>query len=447
MPVIFLLILSLLSSYTFAQGYQIDIKFKGAENKKIYLGTYYGNQKLLVDSVVLDGSASGRFSGEKELEQGLYLIALPDVTYFDIIVSDDQKFSIYNDIADITANLKITGSDENGYFTEFQKFTYDKHREITAIDPKLSEKEISFRKDSLVNLVIVKRKENIIRYKGTLFSNMISAMEEPDIPDSVIALGDEAGFQYYKKNYFNRIDFSDERLTKTPIIYNKINHFFLNLCEWHPDTVTKYALLLCEKAEKNRNFFYYVFNHLYRGLSISGKFMNDEAYVALMRKYMDSGLLWWADETLLTGFRTMVKMLEPTLSGSIAPPLSLKDVKNNDYNISNVKTDWLILFFWETDCKHCTTFYEKLRSLAGEEEYSGITFIAVNSTGDFDKWKSFIEANPAPFIQTIADPANPKQLDAWNLFATPRIFVLGSNRHIRLKDPDPEKILLYLYGK
>jgi hypothetical protein len=447
MPKFYFLLLSLLSTISYSQGYQIDIKFKGAENKKIYLGTYYGNQKLIVDSVLLDGTGSGRFSGEKGLEQGLYIIALPDITYFDIIVSNDQKFSVYNDIADITNNLKITGSDENEYFSDFQKFTYNKQLEIKAIDTKLPEKQIAFKKDSLFRLIYTRRKEIIAKYKGTLFTNMLIAMEEPDVPDSIVALGEEAAFQYYKRNYFNNIDFSDERLTKTPIIYNKINHFFLNLCEWHPDSVTKYALLLCEKSENNKNFFYYVFNHLYRGLSLSGKFMNDEAYVALMKKYMDSGKLWWADETLISSFKTTVKMLDPTLSGSVAPPLSLKDVKNADFNISNVKTDWFILFLWETDCKHCAAFYEKLKTLAGKPEYAGITFIAVNSTGDFNKWKTFIEGNPAPFIQTIADPANPKQLDAWNLFATPRIFVLDNSMHIRLKDPDPDKILLYLYGK
>jgi len=444
MQYFFAVLLALLCSCSYTQGYKIEIKLKGAENQKIYLGTYFGNKKLVVDSVILDAGGQGLFSGENKLEHGLYLIILPERTYFDIIVSDDQDFSISNNIDNITEFFNSSGSDENLFFSDFQKFTYNSHLKLQELTAGLSEKEALTIRDSINNIVRNKRKEYISKHKGSFFSELLYAMEEPEMPENINELSEEQAFQYYKQNYFSHINFNDERLIRSPIVFNKINHFFMHLCEWYPDSVTKYAFYLLDKSSNNKDFFYYVFVHLYNELSVTGKFSCDEAYVAMLKKFINSEQLWWADENFKTGMKMQIKLLEPTLTGITSPSLSLFDIHNKPFNISEIKADWILLFFWDPDCQHCSSFYQKLNSVANKPEYSSIVFITVNTASEMDKWKAYIEKNTAPFIHTIADPKKPEQLDPWNLFATPRIFVLDKEMKIVLKDPDPDYIPLFL---
>jgi peroxiredoxin len=218
----------------------------------------------------------------------------------------------------------------------------------------------------------------------------------------------------------------------------------MQLCEWNPDTVTRCGLWLAEKAENSRYFFYYVFNHLYHGFSVTGKFNCDEAYVALIKKYLESGKLWWADDNFVYGAKMQLKLLEPTLAGGPAPELSLLDTSRNPFDLSKIKSKWLLLFFWDPECSHCASFYTAFGELARQPQYSEMTFVAVNIGSNYETWMSYIASHNVPFIHTMSDPEKKSLLDAWNLFATPRIFVLDTSRKIMLKDPDPGYLLLYL---
>lgn len=438
MPFLIAALLCLLSSCSFTQGYKMDVEIKGAENKKIYLGTYYGNQKLVLDSCMLNAEGKGVFQGKEKLTEGLCLIIIPEEAFFDIIINSDQHFSIFNDMKNTTEHLSFKGSDENTWFAEYQKSAYKLYREMASPGAKLAFK------DSIVNLIKVKRQEVIRNHQGSFLSKILYAMEEPEIPPSVLSAGDEASYQYYKQHYFDHIDFTDDRMLQTPVLYNKLNHFFMQLCEWNPDTVTRYGLWLAEKAENSKYFFYYVFNHLYHGFSVSGKFNCDEAYVALIKKYLDSGKLWWSDDTFVQGAKMQLKVLEPTLAGNPAPLLSLVDTSRNSFDLSKIKSKWLLLFFWDPECSHCKSFYSTFANLASQPQYSEMTFVAVNIGNDYQKWISYIRSDNAPFIHTMSDPEKKSLLDAWNLFATPRIFVLDANRTILLKDPDPVTLPLYI---
>lgn len=443
MRLLLVYVIILVSNVSFSQGYKIDIQLKGAEQQKVYLGTYYGHQKLIADSCILDEKGKGTFAGTEAFKHGLYMIAVPEKVYFDIIVSNDQHFEVYNDASNVSENFRVKGSDENQLFSEFQATMYTTQQSLNKARTADGNIPAAIR-DSIAEKVRIIRKEYIRKSTGTFFSLLLTAMEEPEVPESVIARGEEAAFQYYKQNYFSNIPFGDERFLQTPILYNKINHFFLHLCEWKTDTILRYTEMLCRKAEENKDIFYYVFNHLYHGFSVNGKFFNDEAYVYMAKTYLNSGKLWWADENLLTSMKNQVDAMEPTLIGKTAPPLDLVDSNQHRIDLTAMKAGWLILFFWDPECKNCASFYENLSRLASSPDYAEMVFVAVCISTDTGQWKKHLKEHPAPFIQTISNSASSSQLDVWNLITTPRIYVLDREMKIFLKDPDPEYLIKVL---
>ena len=72
--------------------FELKVTFKPFRNQFIYLGYYYGKQKPIVDSVLLDDNSFGVFKRAKKMEKGVYLIGYPGKAgYFEILIDKEQE--------------------------------------------------------------------------------------------------------------------------------------------------------------------------------------------------------------------------------------------------------------------------------------------------------------------------------------------------------------------
>src|SRR5512133_2603496 len=94
-------------------GYRIDISIRGLADSAIYLAYHFGDKQYLKDTVKLDKSGKGVFTGQEALPQGIYMVVLPQKQYFEILVSDDQVFSADCSYNNYSGTLNFTGSVEN----------------------------------------------------------------------------------------------------------------------------------------------------------------------------------------------------------------------------------------------------------------------------------------------------------------------------------------------
>jgi hypothetical protein len=104
-----------------AQGYEIEITVANLRDTSLILGHYLNKSMYPDDTIRLDSKGYGVFKGEHKLPQGLYIIYMPSSYYFEIIMGDDQKFSIRSDTSDFINNLVFSGSQENELFLDFQR--------------------------------------------------------------------------------------------------------------------------------------------------------------------------------------------------------------------------------------------------------------------------------------------------------------------------------------
>jgi len=107
------LIFLLLSGFAFSQGYNIRLTLKPFTNSKVYLGYHYGKVKAVADSVVLDGNSTGVFKGVEKLPGGIYFIVSPKKEIlFELLIDQQQQFSISADSARLPSSIVFTGSPE-----------------------------------------------------------------------------------------------------------------------------------------------------------------------------------------------------------------------------------------------------------------------------------------------------------------------------------------------
>ena len=230
-------------------GYKIDVNIKPFQNKWVYLASYYGASKELVDSAFLDANSYGVFEDSRNLKQGLYLMASPNkAILFEMLVTNNQQFSIYMDTLKADQSLKFIGSEEND---QLMAYTH-----IIALKAKQAEevrKEIEAASDSVTKNALQKKIDDNMKaindYRLTVIKNqaesmlalLFKAMQEVPYPIELQkpkTMADSmAQYRYGKEHYWDNIDFADGRLVRTPIFEDKLKNYLNNWVEPYPDSI------------------------------------------------------------------------------------------------------------------------------------------------------------------------------------------------------------------
>ena len=103
---------------------RIDFAIKGLENKNIILACEYGNKQIIIDTVQLDKEAKGFYtSNKKRLVTGIYIVLFPNQKYIELLINNEQFFTVISDTSGLFSNLIIEGSDETELYREYLVLT------------------------------------------------------------------------------------------------------------------------------------------------------------------------------------------------------------------------------------------------------------------------------------------------------------------------------------
>ena len=137
---IFSILLSLVPVFLSGQlknGYEINVTIMDLQDSTVFLAYHLGDKQYIKDTVKLDRSGNGIFRGQQTLPQGIYMIVLPGRKYFEILISDNQRFSLNCTFSDYFNTLKFTGSKENSAFVEYQKNWVTMQQTAIAISKRI----------------------------------------------------------------------------------------------------------------------------------------------------------------------------------------------------------------------------------------------------------------------------------------------------------------------
>ena len=215
------------------EGYNIKITAKGLkEGSTCLLANYYGDKQYIKDSAKVNAKGEVVFKGTEKYPQGIYLFVPPNKKYFDFVMDAEQNFSLETDTTDYIKYMKVKGSVENKFFYDYQTFMSTKQTQIEPLRD-LYKKTTKTNKDS-VKLIVDKMtvidnevkdyKLGFIKNNPTTFvAKLFKAMEDPEIPEAPLLPNGKKdttfAYRYYKAHFFDNIDFSDDRLLRTPIFH------------------------------------------------------------------------------------------------------------------------------------------------------------------------------------------------------------------------------------
>ena len=471
---LFLLIILIIPVFHIhSQSYKIQVRLKDFAEDTIVLGHRFNASFVPKDTAILDQQGNGIFTGKDPLPQGMYLVYFPNKSFFDLLISDDQEFFVENDTLDFVNHIVIKGSDENTAFYDYQQYLQRQSQKAKEIQDKLKtttdeNDSEAFRKelDILNNEVMDHIKQVIADNQGTYFGKFILALQEIIVPDPP---RDENGtiidssfqYRYYKNHYWDNFDLSDVRLLRTPFYEQKLMTYIERVVYQIPDSLIREVDFLIEKSRTDPQLFRYMLITLFNYYAKSQIMGMDAVYIHIAEKYYIPEATW-SDQEFIDKLKERVEKSKPTLIGQIAWDFQLvnlpaehfiaaaddEELKKNPYlgtffNLHDIKSDYIILFFWEADCGHCKTATPELYQVYQRLKNKNVRVVAVNLLGGEEgkvKWINFVNEHGLYDWINCWNPYDFTFKTVYDIATTPALFLLNKDKKILAKKITPEQV-------
>jgi len=376
------------------------------------------------------------------------MIVLPGRTYFEMLISNDQHFSVSCSYSDYINTLRFEGSDENTAFLAYQRKWRELNDEMGTLagraeanrsnrdsltvinNARMAQERVM--KEYLSNVIAANQSNMLGTFVRTILPVEIPPFEVPEGARNPDSLRWIFNYTYNKNHFFDNIDLNSERLIRTPILHAKLKTFFENIVIQVPDSVIKEIDILIAKCQNNNRVFQFVtafiFNH-YRTSDIMG---HDAIIVKLADDVYLTDKADWVTQEFKNDLRRQVELIRPNLIGNIAPDLVMNSHRNVFVSLHDIEKEFTILYFWEPDCGHCKEATPKLKAYY-EKAKNEVEIFAVCTISDREKWLKYIQDNQITWINGW-DPQRLSRFDSlYNVQSTPLVYILDRDKKIIAK--------------
>jgi thiol-disulfide isomerase/thioredoxin len=437
------------ASTVYSSGYNIRVRIEGLQDTTLLLAYHFGNRKYIKDTIQVDSRGAGVFSDDEALPGGIYLVVMPEMNYFELLIDREQDFSIETSLEEPVRNMQVKGSEENQQFMEYHRFMGEKQNLSSAIRQRIETNHSNPDSMQYLQAKAMRLDQEVQDYwnsvidqnPGTLIANLIRAMQNPKNPQFEIpadaknpdSLRWSMGYEYNKRHFFDNIDFSDERLLRTPVLHNKLEHFFTRTLIQHPDSIIPEAVRIIELSKTNDKVFQYVVVYLLNHYERSNIMGLDEVFVELAERYYLSGEAFWVNEETIAKLSERVERIKPNLIGRTAAEMKMRTPEGNFVSLDETDAEYVIIYFYEPACGHCKVVTPRLNKLYNEYRDRGLKIFAVYIYDDIEEWKEYISSNNLDWIN-VFDPRNETYFrHYYDVYSTPTMYIVDSDKTIIAK--------------
>jgi hypothetical protein len=476
-----------IATTTAQTGYEIKINLKNCKDTVAYLAFYQFDKLYVSDTCRKITNGNIVFKGKKNLDKGVYfLLSQEKGNYFDFIVDEQsQKQQINSDKSNLLENLKVVNSKQTENFFNYMRYVSSKSNEYDVFKKAIKNQKktdsiaLLTKEYKIINDGILEYEVNTItQNKGSYLAEILNLKTEKALkdvpkasngrPDSLVA------YNFYKKHFWDGVNFQDDAMLRNPFFTNKIRQYFNSVVVQNPDSVCveiDRMMLKTKRGTKMNMLLLAYFTQTYEIPKIMGM---DKVFVYMVDNYFKTGKAKDVyDESVIKIIINRGNVLAPLLLGRKAPDLFMIDVASQEkiskmgfdkaktseditkiyyenkgeiektyLTLSSIKADYLILLFWDVDCGHCQKEVPKILELYHDlrKEKLDVKVFGVYTLHDFEKYDKYIVDNRIDWIN-VYDGVHINNLkDKYDVVTTPVMYILDKNKIIKAKGIGSESI-------
>jgi thiol-disulfide isomerase/thioredoxin len=490
MKKLFLAVIFCFSSFfaTAQSGYEITINLKNCPDTLAYLTYYQFDKTMIKDTCTKIKNGKIVFAGKTKIDKGIYsLVSQKKAIYFDFFVDDNTQNLVLNTEASANISKELTAANsplENEFFN-YIRFINQKNTDFQTLKTstllKTKKDSLAFaEKQKEMELSISKYEEQFITdHRGTFIGDVMNLKSEKMLknvpkasngrPDSIQA------FTYYKKHYWDNVNFKDDGTMRNPFFHPKMKKYFESVVVMHPDSVSVEIDKMLEKTDRKSLMYKYMlayFTYNYETTKLMGF---DKVFVHMSDYYFKTGKADGIyDETdIVQRIIKRADKLKPLLVGVKAQDLFMikaedffklkamgfEDAKNSEemtsvyykneaqvskmyVKLSEVKADYTILVFWDVDCGHCQKeipiMLEQYNELLKEKKDVKVYSVYMQHEGE--KYLKYIDEHKLPWINVYDGAHYNNAIEKYDVYSTPVIYILDKNKVIKAKRIDAAQL-------
>lgn len=423
----------------------IRITLTGVPLEGTLLIGQFGEQQYKAGEGAIDGN-SVIFQQDEPFKSGHYYAYFTDGSALQMLVDEDQTFSLFGSKGGPISEIRVEGSIDNQVFYEmlsFEASLSDDFRTVTQKLGQLQEGTPEYAATEAERAVLVDsreafQEERFNKYPDALFTAFKRAGRNPRLREIRLADGSldgEAQVDGFREDFWNGVNFADIRLLNTPVIFNKLKRYITELTPQNASAIIKSADMLLEKALPHPEYYKLMANWITLQYEPGKTTVMDGAaiHVHMIQNYFTKERAFWSDSMTVYGLQQRADQMAYSLVGQQGPDLSVPGIDGTPKRLYDLKKPYIAVFMFNPDCEHCIEETPKLvQAYEGLKNDLDIYAIALDT--EADKWKAFVQQYGLGEFTNVYDPTNRSIFKTYYVDNTPELYLLGPDRKIVSKN-------------
>ena len=469
-------------------GYEITINLKNAPDTSAYLTFYQFDKTLIKDTCTNIKNGKIVFKGKGKLDKGIYsLVSQGKAIYFDFFIDENTQNLELKTEASQNIGKELTALNsplENDFFRYVQFINqqnkdFQTYKQTTSLATKKDTLALNNKQKDVEKIINDFEEKFIVDHKGSYISDVMNLKVEKllkDIPKASNGRPDSIQvYKYYKKHFWDDVDFKDDGIIRNPFFNNKIKRYFDSVVITYPDSVSVEIDKIMDKTIPGSLTYKLLLAHFTYKYETSKIMGFDKVFLHMSDKYFKTGKAdgIYDDNDVVQKIIKRADKLKPLLIGATAQDLFMikaedfpklkamgfEDAKNSEemtnvyyknvdqvtkmyVKLSDVKAEYTVLVFWDVDCGHCQKeipiLLEQYNDLLKEKKDVKVYSVYMQHEGD--KYLKYIAENKLPWINVYDGAHYNNAVEKYDVYSTPVIYILDKNKVIKAKRIDANQL-------
>jgi len=429
----------------------ITITVAGMGADKVLLVGMLNDQQFIVDQMESDANGMVHFKHDEPYKPGMYFVVLPSNANFQVLISEDQTFSLQTNINDLVGAMQVQESTDNELLYQNLRYEADYQRRLQPITSQL--KNLDKSNPSFAQLeasrdaLIEERRQTLDQlfqnHPQSFFVKFKKAGQNPAIHPE---LSSEDQVTYYRMEFWDDVDLSDPRLMATPVMYNKLKRYFEELTPQQPDSIILSLERLVAKIPNTKGSEYYKYFVNWVALAYEPTkttLMDAEAvFVHMIQQHFTPERAFWSDSANTYALQLRAAEMANSLINQPGPNVKAPDINGQLRAVYDLKAPYIVVYLYNPDCEHCQEQSPVLVNLyqrwqAQSPSLVDVYAIAVDTEADL--WRAYV-AKTGMTWTNVFDPTNKAIYKNYFVNVTPEVYVLGPDRKIIAKNLNVDQL-------
>lgn len=252
--------------------------------------------------------------------------------------------------------------------------------------------------------------------------------------------------EYLAQHYWDKFDFADTAYVHLPEVTEQAMSDYINVLQYASLEVVSNSLQQMMKRAEADSTVYAYFMGLYEKYLYdpNSPMRNEEFYIPVLQSVIASPLV---DEVHKIRPAHLLELALKNRVGNPATDFTYTMANGQKGSLYQVKSDYLLLFFYNPDCHACKEITDQLSASPLVREWlkeNKLKVLAMYPDEDLAAWEKHIPDMPAGWINSNDKSLSLKNDELYDLKAIPTLYLLDKEKKVILKDVTFQQFESYL---